>query len=77
MNYLICHYICKSDLGLAKAHTMIDRTVRILNSMIEMRGPNITEVNLDNEEMVFKGIKLFQLHVHKSALRSIQFHAVF
>ncbi|KAF0693084.1 Uncharacterized protein FWK35_00035702, partial [Aphis craccivora] len=59
----------------AKAHTMIDRTVRILNSMIEMRGLNITEVNLDNEEMVFKGIKLFQLHVHKSALRSIQLHA--
>jgi len=53
----------KRDLGLAKAHSMIDRTVRILESMIEIHGPKLTEVNLANEEMVFKGI---QLHIHKS-----------
>jgi len=53
----------KRDLGLAKAHTMIDRTVRILDSMIEIHGPKLTEVNLANEEMVFKGV---QLHIHKS-----------
>lgn len=53
----------KRDLGLAKAHTMIDRTVRILDSMIEIHGPRLTEVILANEEMVFKGI---QLHIHKS-----------
>ncbi|KAL4121433.1 hypothetical protein QTP88_013947 [Uroleucon formosanum] len=53
----------KRELGLAKAHTMIDRTVRILDSMIEIHGPKLTQVILANEEMVFKGI---QLHIHKS-----------
>jgi len=53
----------KRDLGLAKAHTMIDRTVRILESMIEIHGPKLTEINLTNEEMVFEGILL---HIHKS-----------
>ncbi|KAL4123382.1 hypothetical protein QTP88_015578 [Uroleucon formosanum] len=51
------------NLGLAKAHSMINLTVRILDSMIEIHGPKLTEVILANEEIVFKGI---QLHIHKS-----------
>lgn len=53
----------KRNLCLAKAYIMIDQTVRILDSMIEIHGPTFTEMNLAYEEMVLKGI---QLHIHKS-----------
>jgi hypothetical protein len=52
----------KRDLGLAAAHTLIERTIRILDSMIETYGPKFTEVNVAHDEMVFKGV---QLKVHK------------
>jgi len=52
----------KWNLGLAKAHTNIARTIRHLDSMMEIHGLKLTEVNLANEEMVFKGI---QIYIHK------------
>lgn len=53
----------KRDLGLATAHTLVGRTVRVLESMIETCGPKVTEVNLADQEMNFKGV---QLKVYKS-----------
>jgi hypothetical protein len=71
MLYYVLNELCdlliqlqKRDLCLAKAHTMIDQTIRILDSMIEIHEPKLIEANLAIEEMVFKGI---QLHIQKRA----------
>jgi len=51
------------DLSLASAHTVIERTIRVIDSMVETPGPKLKEVNLVSQEMSFKGVKLI---FHKS-----------
>lgn len=54
------------DLSLASAHTIIERTIRVIDSMVETQGPKLKEVNLASQEMSFKGVKLTS---HKSVQR--------
>jgi len=54
------------DLSLASAHTITERTIRVIDSMVETQEPKFKEVNLASQEMSFKGVKLTS---HKSVQR--------
>ncbi|KAL4121579.1 hypothetical protein QTP88_014066 [Uroleucon formosanum] len=54
------------DLSLASVHTIIERTIRVIDSIFETQGPKLKEVNLASQEMSFKGVKLSS---HKSVQR--------
>jgi len=54
------------DLSLVSAHILIERTIRVIDSMVEIQGPKLKEVNLAYQDMNFKEVKLTS---HKSVQR--------
>jgi len=46
------------NLSLASALAIIERTIRVIDSIVETQGPKLKEANLAYREMSFKGVKL-------------------